>query len=148
MIRGNLLSEYARVCAPKHTADWTSTEFLMRNIINPITHGISMVCFLTIAIVYFVMPTLKDLVGNIVTTICISLIISQAADMTRLLTVFTSHVSMIIAGTLRFTNTKCGHKVFPFFLLLIFFFRNCLLLWFTWSLLLVKQFSVLYLENV
>lgn len=44
------------------------------------------------------MPTLRDLVGNIVTTISICLIVSQAADMVRLLTAFTSHISLIITG--------------------------------------------------
>lgn len=70
----------------------------MRNIINPITHGISMACFLAVAIIYFIMPTLRDLVGNIVTTISMCLIVNQAADMIRLLTVFTNHVSIIVAG--------------------------------------------------
>lgn len=95
-----MVSEYALVCAPKQDSVWTSTEFLFRNIINPLTHAISMICLITIAIVYFIMPTLRDLVGNIITTICLCLLVSQAADMTRLLTVFTSHVSIIIAETI------------------------------------------------
>lgn len=93
-----MVSEYAVVCAPEHHTDWTSTHFLMHNIINPITHGISMACFLAVAIIYFIMPTLRDLVGNIVTTISICHIISQAADTIRLLTVYTNHVSLIVAG--------------------------------------------------
>uniref|UniRef100_A0A1Y1NNN9 G-protein coupled receptors family 2 profile 2 domain-containing protein n=1 Tax=Photinus pyralis TaxID=7054 RepID=A0A1Y1NNN9_PHOPY len=99
-VKGSLVSEYASVCAPEHRTDWTSSPFLMRNIISPITHGISMACFLTIAIIYFIMPTLRDLVGNIITTICVCLIVSQAADTIRLLTVFTNHVSIIAAETL------------------------------------------------
>lgn len=46
------------------------------------------------------MPTLRDLSGNIVTTICMCLIVSQSADMIRLLTVFKSHISLLIAGNL------------------------------------------------
>lgn len=99
-IEDNLVSEYALVCAPEHHTDWSSTQFLMCNIINPITHGISMACFLAVAIIYFIMPTLRDLVGNIVTTISMCLIVSQAADMIRLLTVFSNHVSIIVAETL------------------------------------------------
>lgn len=99
-IEESLVSEYALVCVPEHHTDWTSTPFLMRNIISPITHGIGMACFLTIAIIYFIVPTLRDLVGNIVTTICICLIVNQAADTIRLLTVFTNHVSIIAAETL------------------------------------------------
>lgn len=95
---------YALICVPKDENYWNSTEFLMRNIVNPITHALSMFFLLFIAIIYFIMPTLKDLVGNIVTTIAICLIVSQAADMTRLLTVFVNHVSLIAAGlfTLQF----------------------------------------------
>lgn len=83
---------------PEHKNVWTNTEFLMRNIVNPITHLIAMICLLVVAIVYFVMPTLRDLVGNIVTTIALCLIVNQAADLIRLLTVFTNHVSLIITG--------------------------------------------------
>lgn len=93
-------SEYAVVCMPEFKSIWTNTEFIMRNIVNPITHVIAMVCLLVVAIVYFVMPTLRDLVGNIVTTIALCLIVSQAADLIRLLTVFTNHVSLIITGKL------------------------------------------------
>lgn len=91
-------SEYAVVCMPEFKSLWSNTEFLMRNIVSPITHVIAMVCFLVVAIVYFVMPTLRDLVGNIVTTISLCLIVNQAADLIRLLTVFTNHVSLIITG--------------------------------------------------
>lgn len=86
------------VCIPEHKSVWTNTEFLMRNIVNPIIHFVAMVCLLIVAIVYFVMPTLRDLVGNIVTTISLCLIVNQAADLVRLLTVFTNHVSLIITG--------------------------------------------------
>lgn len=98
MIKDDIITLYAEICAPNKITDWTSTEFLMRNIINPVTHGISMICFMIVAIVYFIMPTLRDLVGNIVTTICISMIVSQAADMIRLLTVFLNHVNIIFSG--------------------------------------------------
>lgn len=83
---------------PEYKSVWTNTEFLMRNIVNPITHFMAMICLLFVAIVYFVMPTLRDLVGNIVTTIALCLIVSQAADLIRLLTIFTNHVSLIITG--------------------------------------------------
>lgn len=89
--------QYAIIChEPEKDRDWAATNFLMRNIINPITHLISIACFLTVAIVYFVMPTLKDLVGNIVTTMCLCMIVGQAADLIRLLTIFTGHLSIFI----------------------------------------------------
>ncbi|KAJ8958742.1 hypothetical protein NQ318_016470, partial [Aromia moschata] len=90
-------SEFAWICMPNVNKDWlTSTEFLMHNVISPLTHGITIICLLIIAIIYFVMPTLCDLSGNIITTICMCLIVSQIADMIRLLTVFKSHVSFFI----------------------------------------------------
>lgn len=98
---------YALICVPKDDNVWTGTEFLMRNIINPMTHFITFMCLVFVAIIYFIMPTLRDLVGNIVTTIAICLIVSQAADMTRLLTIFVNHVSLIAAG-----NTNCLQKNF------------------------------------
>lgn len=99
-IDGIVESEFAWVCAPDHNQEWQTNEFLMHNIVNPITHGVTIVCLLTIAIIYFVMPTLRDLAGNIITTICMCLIVSQTADLVRLLTVFKSHISLLIAETI------------------------------------------------
>lgn len=107
-IENNLKSEYAVVCMPEYKSVWTNTEFLMRNIVNPVTHLMAMICLLFVAIVYFVMPTLRDLVGNIVTTIALCLIVSQAADLIRLLTIFTNHVSLIITGICK----KIGNHIF------------------------------------
>lgn len=72
----------------------------MHNVVSPTAHAMTIACLLVTAIIYFVMPTLRDLTGNIVTTICVCLIISQTADMIRLLTVFKSHISLLIAGML------------------------------------------------
>jgi G protein-coupled receptor Mth (Methuselah protein) len=63
-----------------------------------------MVIFLIIAIIYFVLPTLRDLVGNIITTILICLIICQAADLVRIFTEFSSHVSFLIADTILYVS--------------------------------------------
>lgn len=72
----------------------------MHNVVNPTAHAMTIACLLITAIIYFIMPTLRDLTGNIVTTICMCLIVSQTADMIRLLTVFKSHISLLIAGIL------------------------------------------------
>lgn len=100
---------YALICVPKDNDQWSNTEFLMRNVINPITHFLTFFCLLFIAIVYFIMPTLRDLVGNIVTTISICLIISQAADMSRLLTIYVNHVSLIAAGNVNVSKNHHKH---------------------------------------
>jgi len=42
-------------------------------------------------------PFSRDLVGNIVTTIAMCLMVSQAADLVRIFTELTSHVSFIVA---------------------------------------------------
>lgn len=98
-----------------------------------------MVCLLIVAIVYFIMPTLRDLVGNIVTTISLCLIVNQAADLIRLLTVFTNHVSLIITGKF---------EVFSLATLETFrIFRHGVLCKPFGCLLLAEQSWILYLEN-
>lgn len=102
---GALVSEFALVCVPNTDHHWyTTTEFLMRNIVSPVTHGIGIACLLTIAVIYFIMPTLRDLTGNIITTMCMCLIVSQAADLIRLLTVFKSHISLLITETICYVS--------------------------------------------
>ncbi|KAL1512810.1 hypothetical protein ABEB36_002334 [Hypothenemus hampei] len=114
-IDGILESEFAWVCTPDHKDEWATNEFLMHNILSPLTHGVTIVCLLAIAIIYFVMPTLRDLSGNIITTICMCLIVSQTADLVRLLTVFKSHISLLIAEAICYVS-----------LLGAFFWLNCL----------------------
>ncbi|XP_045460935.1 probable G-protein coupled receptor Mth-like 5 [Harmonia axyridis] len=99
-IDGNVVSEFAKVCVPEHENSWTRTEFVMHNIVSPVTHGINIACLLTIAVIYFVMPNLRDLVGNIITTMCFCLILSQIGGLLRMLTVFTSHISLLITETI------------------------------------------------
>lgn len=50
---------YATVCSPEKAIRWTDSDFLLRKIINPICHGIAMIILLLVAIVYFVLPTLR-----------------------------------------------------------------------------------------
>lgn len=50
---------YAKVCIPERQFHWTDTDFLLRRIINPIFHGIGMSIFMIIAIIYFVLPTIR-----------------------------------------------------------------------------------------
>ncbi|XP_060522858.1 probable G-protein coupled receptor Mth-like 5 [Cylas formicarius] len=92
--------EFAWVCPPDHKQMWTTNEFLMHNVVNPISHGITIIFLLMVAVIYFVMPTLRDLTGNIVTTMCMCLIVNQTADLIRLLTVFKSHISLFITETI------------------------------------------------
>ncbi|KAG5672697.1 hypothetical protein PVAND_002806 [Polypedilum vanderplanki] len=95
---------FAYVCSPGKIISWTDTDFILRKILNPLFHGISMIILLIIAIIYFVLPTLRDLVGNIITTITICLIISQAADLVRIFTEFSNHFSFMIADIILYAS--------------------------------------------
>ncbi|KPU72740.1 uncharacterized protein Dana_GF23058, isoform B [Drosophila ananassae] len=89
---------FAKICLAHKNIKWNDSNFLLRKILNPIFHGISLIILLVIAIIYFILPTLsRDLVGNIVTTIALCLMVSQAADLVRIFTELTSHVSFIVA---------------------------------------------------
>ncbi|EDV49456.1 probable G-protein coupled receptor Mth-like 5 isoform X2 [Drosophila erecta] len=88
---------FAKICLARKEIKWSDSNFLLRKILNPIFHGISLIILLVIAIIYFILPTLRDLVGNIVTTIAVCLMVSQAADLVRIFTELTSHVSFIVA---------------------------------------------------
>lgn len=96
--------EFAYVCSPEKILKWTDSDFLLRKVLNPLFHGLSMVILLVIAIIYFVLPTLRDLVGNIITTITVCLIICQAADLVRIFTEFSNHVSFLAADTILYVS--------------------------------------------
>lgn len=70
----------------------------MKKILNPLFHAIAMILYLLVAVIYFVLPTLRDLAGNIITTINMCLIVSQAADLVRIFTEFSNHVSFMVTG--------------------------------------------------
>lgn len=96
-------STFSQVCAPKAATDWSNTDILIARIVDPLCHVLCIICFLAIAIVYFVLPQLRDLVGNIITTISICLIVAQAADLVRTFTEFSSHVSFLVADVVLYT---------------------------------------------
>ncbi|KAH8294487.1 hypothetical protein KR018_001407, partial [Drosophila ironensis] len=89
---------FAKICLARKEIKWNDSSFLLRKILNPIFHGISLIILLIIAIIYFILPTLsRDLVGNIVTTIAVCLMVGQAADLVCIFTELTNHVSFIVA---------------------------------------------------
>ncbi|XP_013170684.1 PREDICTED: probable G-protein coupled receptor Mth-like 5 [Papilio xuthus] len=104
MTSTNLTGEYALVCVPEVKINWKDTSFLMRKILNPLFHAIAMVLFLLTAIIYFVLPTLRDLAGNIITSINICLIVSQAADLVRIFTEYSNHISFIITDIILYVS--------------------------------------------
>ncbi|XP_075982911.1 G-protein coupled receptor Mth-like 5 [Anticarsia gemmatalis] len=100
----NITGSYALVCIPEVKINWKDMSFLMRKVLNPIFHAISMILFLLVAVIYFVLPTLRDLAGNIITTINMCLIVSQAADLVRIFTEFSNHVSFMITDIILYIS--------------------------------------------
>lgn len=47
------------VCSPEKETHWTDTEFVLRKIVHPVFHGISIIILLFVAIIYFILPSLR-----------------------------------------------------------------------------------------
>ncbi|CAH2094457.1 unnamed protein product [Euphydryas editha] len=103
MTSSNMTGLYASVCVPE-VKNWKEASFLMKKVINPLFHAIAMVLFLIVAIIYFVLPTLRDLAGNIITSINICLIVSQAADLVRIFTEFSNHISFMVTDVILYMS--------------------------------------------
>ncbi|KAJ9600193.1 hypothetical protein L9F63_009527, partial [Diploptera punctata] len=96
----DLEAQIAIVCVPVIGANTSDTDYIMRRIVDPVFHGLAMIFYLYIAVVYFVVPQLRDLVGNILSTIALCMITSQAADLVRIFTELVSHISFMVAALL------------------------------------------------
>ncbi|XP_014256732.1 probable G-protein coupled receptor Mth-like 5 [Cimex lectularius] len=88
---------YALLCPPKVNSSWTDFDFIMRKIVDPIFHIIALICYVSVALIHFVLPQLRDLFGNIVATINICLAVAQAADIARIITNFGIPVTHFLA---------------------------------------------------
>ncbi|KAL0269360.1 UNVERIFIED_CONTAM: hypothetical protein PYX00_007121 [Menopon gallinae] len=91
----------AIVCSPEMRTSWDDPSFIIKKVVDPILHVIAILCFLTVAIIYFVLPPLRDLVGNIITTMMLCMIVSQAAELVTIFTEFKNHVSFMVADIFR-----------------------------------------------
>lgn len=100
----NETGTYAFVCVLHEELNWKDTSFLMKKILNPLFHAMAMILYLIVAIVYFVLPTLRDLTGNIITTINMCLIVSQAADLVRIFTEFSNHISFMLTDIILYVS--------------------------------------------
>lgn len=94
-----LVATYAMLCVPDVAVRWTDTNYLMKHAIDPAFHAVSMACYLIVAVVYFVLPQLRDLVGNIITSMTLCLMVNQCASTVRIFTQFGNHISFMVAGT-------------------------------------------------
>ncbi|XP_076762393.1 G-protein coupled receptor Mth-like 5 [Xylocopa sonorina] len=102
--RDQLVATYAMICVPDVVVGWTDTNYLMKHAIDPTFHAISIASYLVVAIMYFVLPQLRDLVGNMITSMTLCLIAGQCASMVRIFTEFGNHVSFMIADTVLYVS--------------------------------------------
>lgn len=93
------VATYAMLCVPTVAVRWSDTNYFLRHAVDPAFHAISTACYLVVAVIYFVLPQLRDLVGNIITSIALCLVVNQCASTVRIFTEFGNHVSFLIAGT-------------------------------------------------
>ncbi|CAA9995322.1 unnamed protein product [Nesidiocoris tenuis] len=98
------VTQFAVVCAPEVPVSWKSLDFIMRRIIDPALHMIAIFCYLTAAIIHFILPQLRDMMGNVLTTIAVCLAVSEAADLVCIFTEFTSPSAFLTADFLLFTS--------------------------------------------
>lgn len=110
----HLVATYAMLCVPTVAVRWSDINYLLRHAVDPAFHAISMVCYLVVAVVYFVLPQLRDLVGNIITSMMLCLVANQCASTVRIFTEFGNHVSFMIAGTQK-SSLLLGKRVFSCF---------------------------------
>ena len=97
LTKNPLVATYAKICVPR-PIKWANPDNLLRKAVNPAFHAISIVSYLIVAVVYFVLPQLRDLVGNIITSMTLCLIVNQCASLVTIFTEFGNHISFLIAG--------------------------------------------------
>lgn len=136
------------VCSPDQDSHWTDTDFLLRKVVNPVCHGISITILLVVAITYFVVPSLRDLVGNVITTITCLLIVGQVANLMRIFSEFRNHFNFLILGKfIQIVWSKCAvfliDHSFIFFHDRYFRTSKC-----NGFILLAEQFGLFHLENI
>ncbi|XP_076638577.1 G-protein coupled receptor Mth-like 5 [Colletes latitarsis] len=104
LTRDRLVTTYAMICVPDVVVTWSDTNYLMRHAIDPAFHAISIASYLIVAVVYFVLPQLRDLVGNMITSMTLCLIAGQCASMVRIFTEFGNHISFMVADTVMYVS--------------------------------------------
>ncbi|XP_031833559.1 G-protein coupled receptor Mth-like 5 [Nomia melanderi] len=102
--RDRLVVTYAMICVPDVVIGWTDTNYLMKHAIDPAFHAISIASYLVVAVVYFVLPQLRDLVGNMITSMTLCLIAGQCASAVRIFTEFGNHISFMVADTVMYVS--------------------------------------------
>lgn len=93
-----VMTEKAMLCVPENGVPWHDTNFVMSRVVNPVFRVIAIACFLIVGVVYFVLPQLCDLTGNIITTLVVCLICEQVSDIIRIYDEYHSAMSYLLSG--------------------------------------------------
>ncbi|XP_065206035.1 probable G-protein coupled receptor Mth-like 5 [Planococcus citri] len=96
------------LCVPKAEFSWNGMSKLIKRIINPVFHILSVILLLTVALIYFVLPQLCDLIGNIVTTIAVCLICIEVANIVHIFVEFHSEISYLTVDSGIHISTLCA----------------------------------------
>lgn len=97
--RPDVNSQVAVICTPQIPSPWTDTDYVMRRLLNPVCHAIAIICLLLVGIVHFVLPQLRDLIGNMITTLGGCMIVARIANVVRIFVEYNSPISYFVAGT-------------------------------------------------
>lgn len=106
LTKDKITTIYAIICVPPEP--WTDIDYLIRHIANPVIRALSISSYILVAIVYFVLPQLRDLVGNMITSMNLCLVVHQIAITITIFKEYANHFSFLIAGQF---------NIFQFFLL-------------------------------
>lgn len=98
LTRDKLVVTYAMICVPEVKIKWENPDFLMKKAINPAFHTLAIVSYLVVALVYFVLPQLRDLVGNMISSLSMCLVVNQMASLVRIFTQYEDGFSFLISG--------------------------------------------------
>lgn len=112
--RPDLNAQVAVICTPQVPSPWTDVDYVMRRVVNPACHAIAVTCLLLVAVVHFVLPQLRDLVGNMVTTLAGCMIVARIANVVRIFVEYNGPVSYLTAGELLiiiFIKTISKYKI-------------------------------------
>ncbi|XP_015363431.1 PREDICTED: probable G-protein coupled receptor Mth-like 5 [Diuraphis noxia] len=103
--RPDMNAQVAVICTPQIPSPWTDADFVMRRIVNPACHAIAIACLLLVAVVHFVLPQLRDLIGNMVTTLAGCMIVARIANIVRIFVEYNGPVSYLTADAFLYTST-------------------------------------------
>ncbi|XP_050439407.1 probable G-protein coupled receptor Mth-like 5 [Adelges cooleyi] len=103
--RSDMDAQVAVICTPQIPSPWTDTDYVMRRVANPACHALAVLCLLLVAIVHFVLPQLRDLIGNMMTTLACCLIVAKVADIVRIFVEYNSPISYLTADAFLYIST-------------------------------------------